>query len=421
MRPPPTDPASVPIRGSLALIRDRHFGVLFWGKLLSNLGTWIHLVVAAIAIYDSTRSTLWVGLVSAAHFVPQLVLTPWAGAIADRGDLARQLLAGRAFCVAGSLFVTLAAWWPSLPEKALLVAVFVGSSIVGVGFAVGGPAQQSIVPLLVRQGEMSTAMGLNSLPLTVARVAGPVLGAWLAASWGTAPAFAVATACQGAFAVLLVMTRFPSMISEEAALDRSFRAALHWVALDRPLLALLLIVGAVASGAESGITLGPAMAATFEDDERFVGHIVAAFGIGSALAYPVYAVLSRSRPQQQLALLGLLTMIVASGTLAAVDPGGAILALFCLNGVGFMIGFTAATTLVLERVPRQLRGRVMALWSLCFVGSRPVAATTQGWMADILSVPWALTLTSLLMLGVLLVVLLGVQSNQWASKAPAHG
>ena len=93
---------------------------------------------------------------------------------------------------------------------AIAIPVLIGSLLVGFGFVVGGPAMQSIVPNLIRDGELSTAMALNSMPNTVGRIVGPATGAYLAAHLGSASAFAVSAALHLVFAIFLLVVTFPS-------------------------------------------------------------------------------------------------------------------------------------------------------------------------------------------------------------------
>lgn len=101
-------------RGAIGLMFDRVFGALFWGKMFSVVAVWTHGIVAAIVIYDATRSALMVGMVGVAQFGPQLLLTPTSGKWADTGNPVRQILLGRVFCAAGSGLV---AGWLFSPRQ----------------------------------------------------------------------------------------------------------------------------------------------------------------------------------------------------------------------------------------------------------------------------------------------------------------
>src|SRR5690242_18498743 len=95
-------------RGAFRLMVEPALGTLFWGKLLTTFGVWTHSIVAAIVMFDATRSAFMVGLVGVAQFGLQIVLNPLSGKLADRGDPIRQLIVGRVVCGTGS--GSLAAW-----------------------------------------------------------------------------------------------------------------------------------------------------------------------------------------------------------------------------------------------------------------------------------------------------------------------
>lgn len=391
-------------RGSFRLVMDPQFGAIFWGKLLSGTGVWIHAIVAAIVVFAATGSALWVGLVSVAQFIPQLFLSPLSGKWADRGNLAFQLILGRVLCIIGSGLIAIWCWVQGDPQGyAGASAVLLGSFIVGLGFVVGGPAQQSIIPLLIRPGELGAAMGLNSLPMTLARVVGPAIGAAIAARFAAAPAFAVAALTHLVFAVMLVSASLPHGVErdEEDSTDFSVRTALRHVWGDRTLLLLLMVVTAAGFASEPSMTLAPTFAADLGGDSHLVGQLTGAFGLGAALGYVAYSGASRGRPQQWVTQAGLILMTVGTIGLAFAGHPAAALSLFGVVGAGFMIALTGATTLIQERVPALLRGRVMALWFMGFVGSRPLAAALDGWLADTFSLTVALLATAALLAVVL--------------------
>lgn len=392
----------LPPRGSLRLVFDRQFGALFWGKLLSSTGVWVHSIVAAVVIYAATGSALWVGLISVVQFGPQLILSPLSGKWADRGNMARQLLVGRALCTVGSAAVAVQCIVVGEPQGyGEATAVLLASLVTGLGFVVGGPAQQSMIPLVIRPGELSIAMALNSLPMTLARVAGPVLGAAVLFRWGAAEAFVIAAVSHLVFVVLLLVAALPPGTGRPREGDLSVRAALVHVRGDRTLVLLLLVVAATGFAAEPSITLVPAFAAALGGDSELVGQLTGAFGLGSVVGYVAYVRMSHHLLQQpRLAQLGLFLMTAGTLLLAFVRAPLAGLVLFGVVGSGFMIANTAATTLIQERVPAALRGRVMALWFMGFIGSRPFAALMDGHLADAygLAVPLLVTVGLLILL-----------------------
>lgn len=388
-------------RGALRLMFDPVFGALFWGKIFSVVAVWTHSIIAAVVMYDATGSALMVGLVGVVQFGPQLILSPISGKWADTGDPARQILLGRLLCVAGSGSV--AAWMfaePGLQGMAVATPVLLGSTLVGLGFVVGGPAMQSIVPDLIRPGELSTAMALNSIPMTIGRIAGPAAGAYLAAHFGPATGFAVSAGLHVVFAVLLVVVRLPAAPARAADGDYRVRAALRHVWRDRPLLLALLAVTTVGIAADPSITLAPSLADSLGGDTRLVGTLSAVFGIGAAVGMAALAMLGGRLASARVSAVGLTVLGLGCAVLAGSVVPAVALTGFALAGLGFGWALTGLSTVVQERAPQELRGRIMALWLVGFLGSRPIAAAVLGGTADAVNVQAAFAVAAALTLSV---------------------
>jgi len=384
-------------RGAIGLMFDPVFGSLFWGKNFAVVAVWTHSIVAAIVMYDATKSALMVGLVGVVQFGPQLILSPTSGKWADTGNPVRQILLGRVLCVAGSGSV--AAWLfldSDLRGMSAAVPILLGSLLVGLGFVVGGPAMQSIVPNLIRGGELSTAMALNSMPMTIGRIVGPASGAYLAAHLGSAAAFGVSALLHLVFAMFLVAVRFPAPPARVSGTDYRVRTAVAYVWGDRPLLLALIAVAMVGIASDPSITLAPSMADQLGGDSRMVGMLSASFGIGAAIGMGLLAFMGSRLASQWVSSIGLSGMaagcvVLTFGVVPAVALGG-----FALAGLGFGAAMTGLATVVQERAPEELRGRIMALWLVGFVGSRPIAAALLGGTADLFNVQAAFAVAAVL-------------------------
>ncbi len=383
------------------MLLDPVFGTLFWGRMFSIVAVWTHSIIAAVVVYEATESALMVGLVGVFQFGPQLLLSPVSGRWADSGNPGRQILLGRVLCMAGS--GSIAGWMFLEPEQQgtpAAVAVLFGSLIVGVGFVVGGPAMQSIVPDLIRPGELSTAMALNSIPMTIGRIAGPAAGAYLAAHFGAATGFAVSAGLHLVFAVFIIAVRLPAPPARAADADRRVRAAVRHVWRDRPLLMALLAVTTVGVAADPSITLAPALADALGGGTQLVGMLSAIFGVGAAVGMGALAIIGGRLPSARVSFLGLTGLglgcaVLAGSLIPAVAMGG-----FALAGLGFGWALTGLTTVVQERAPQDLRGRIMALWMVGFLGSRPIAAAVLGGTADAVNVQAAFAVAAALTLTV---------------------
>lgn len=396
-----TDLDDRPPRHGLRLLVDRSFGPFYAGKLLSTIGIWIHNIAAAILVFDLTGSALFVGLVSAAQFGPQLILTPWSGAQADRGDRRKQMVVGRLITASGS--GGLVAWIlvVGLEGTAGAVAVIAAALVVGIGFALGVPAMHALIPSLVRAEELPAAIAWNASTFTIGRAVGPAFGALIAATMHPSAAFVLSMCTHLAFAVVILTLRIPPT-ERPAAADGSVRGGLRYLRSEPSIVALLLGVAAIGVAADPVITLTPAIAAAFGAGSQLVGTLASAFGIGAGATFLVLGVARRRFGTERVGPAGLWLLAVGMSLLAVGYAPWLSIAALVIAGAGMTLALTSLTTVVQQRVPEELRGRVMAIWSVAFLGSRPLAATVNGALTDLFSLEVALvTVAAIAVIGAL--------------------
>ncbi|HSJ27991.1 MAG TPA: MFS transporter, partial [Acidimicrobiia bacterium] len=373
-------------RTAVSLLRDPVFGPYFGAKVFSTAGIWAYNIVAAILVYDLTRSAFQVGLVSVAQFAPQLVFAPLAGVVADRWDRRRLLILGRLAIVLGSGGLALLVVIVGVTGLPGAWPVLVGAGVVGIGFAISAPAQNALLPSLVERKDLAPAIALNAVPPTLARAAGPALGALIAATAGPATAFGLAALTNLLFIAVLWRLRVaPHRRAAGSSRDDRMRAGVLHLWNDRVSALLILAVMAVSIGSDPVLTLTPALAASFGGGAQLVGTLASAFGIGTALTF---VFLHRVRGRIGLASTGTSGLVLMSiGTALTSFAAGPLMAVVTLAiaGVGFTLAMTAFSTLLQQRLPEEVRGRVMALWSVSFLGSRPLASALHGSIADSIS------------------------------------
>lgn len=364
------------------LLFDRRFGPWFWGNLLSNSGDWLFNITAAIVVYQLTGSALLVGMVSAAQFSAVAVISPWAGGLADRLDRRRVLLTGQGLAAlsASALAVpALAVGIEGLPGAWPIMVAALG---IGVGKAVAQPAIQSVVPFLVEDDDLESAVALTGLTFNVGRVFGPAGAGVLLATLGAEVAIGVNAASFlvfiAAFLSIPIRHRRPP-----PPLDGSVRSALRHVRGDRTLLILLGCVAAAGFAADPVITLGPSLANVLGGTDVLVAAMASAFGLMGAPAALSSGRLQLRFGSLRLSRFGMLATATGMG-LAAVAPTAWVALLgFAAAGGGFMLAVTSSGSLIHRRIPDELRGRIMALWGVAFLGTRPVAALVNGAVADL--------------------------------------
>jgi MFS family permease len=252
--------------------------------------------------------------------------------------------------------------------------------VLGLSTAFALPALMALVPALVDHDDLGPAIALNSVSFTLARAIGPVIGAVVVGKLGVSAAFAI-NACS--YLVLVVAL---GMIEPRAEAPRSgppprLLDGFRMVRRDAKLTALVAVVTAVSISQDPVSTLTPGFAkAVFHHHDTYAGVLIGAFGLGAAVAGVVMANMSNPtvrRMPMAAALLGL--SMVGFGL--APTFSFACVAMF-LGGLGFLISNTTATTIVQLAVSDEERGRVMAVWTVAFLGARPFASLSDGAVAN---------------------------------------
>jgi len=358
-------------REALRLATDRNFGPYFLGNALSASGTWFQNLAASLLVFRLTHSPFLLGVLAFSQFIPVLVLAPWTGAAADRFDRKHLLLVSQSIAVLIS--ATLGALALAGLAEAWVVIVFALG--LGVVSAYSAPAQQAMVSTLVPGRDLASAIALNSMTFNIARALGPATAAATVAAFGIPVAFLVNSASYMLFVgTLLLVHPRPQQRQRHASLRESLvllrrRPRLLW---------LLFVVLAAGFASDPVNTEAPAFAHAFGHPDTWAGLIIGAFGAGAVAAAIVTAGREGSRRQTviMLALLGTgITVFALSPTLAFAFP------FLVVAGFGYLTSNTRATAQLQLDVEESQRGRIMALWSVAFLGLRPVASLADGLIA----------------------------------------
>ncbi len=380
-------------RGSaLRALRHRDFALFFGGNLLSNCGTWFQNIALSLLVYRLTHSNFWVGAVNFAQFAGVLLVAPWAGAAADRVDRRRLILATQLVAAAASGVLALA-----VARGHGSLAVVLGLALVlGLTTAFATPALQAVVPALVPREDLGAAVAMNSVTFNLARAVGPVAGAAVVAGAGVAAAIGINAlsylALAAAVVVLRARTPAPPSRGPRPTLGESVRR----VRQDPTLVLLLATVAAVSVALDPVSTLAPAFATrVFGRADTFVGVLIGAFGVGAVVASLLPtgntagdtggdAASKGGRAPRPSPTIPFALALFGAGLIAfALAPGiGVALVALPVAGFGYLLAQTRATTELQLGVADEERGRVMALWSVAFLGTRPIASLADGALAN---------------------------------------
>jgi MFS family permease len=363
---------------ALRLIRHRNFGPYFVGNAASASGTWFQNLAASLYVYEHTHSPFLLGVLQFGNFVPVLLLAPWGGSAADRLDRKRLLLVTQVVAVAVS-GVLAALTWEGHVSVPLVMATAV---CLGVASAFSAPASQALIGDLAPRAELQSAVALNSMTYNLARAVGPALAGVCVDRLGYAPSFAI-NAGSYLLLVLGLLAVTPRARTLASRGQARLRESLRIVRRQPELAAFLLIVTAIGFVSDPVNTESPAFAHAFGFGHQHLrlwsGLIVGAFGagaIGAALLLAGRGAGSRRRM--------MLTLTVAAAGIVgfALSPSLWVGFVFlAIGGFGYLASNTSATSRLMLGVADEQRGRIMALWSVAFLGLRPAASLLDGALA----------------------------------------
>ena len=358
-------------REAFRVVRQRNFGPYFVGNALSASGTWFQNLAGSLLVFRLTHSPFLLGVLSFSQFVPVLVLVPWSGAAADRHDRKRLLL------LTQSIAVVLSATLGVLALAGLVAAWVVIVFAVGLGVvsAFSSPAQQALVSTLVPPRDLGSAIALNSMTFNIARALGPALAAATIAAFGIPVAFLVNSCSFLLFiAALLFVQPRPQQRHRRARL----RESLALVRARPRLLWLLFVVLAAGFASDPVNTEAPAFANAFGHPDTWAGLIIGAFGAGAVCA----AIVTAGREGSPRLTVLTLVLLATGITLFCLSPSLLVGFPFLVAaGFGYLTSNTRATAQLQLDVDESQRGRIMALWSVAFLGLRPVASLVDGLLA----------------------------------------
>jgi MFS family permease len=370
----------------------RNYRLFFAGQIISTSGTWMQTVAQGWLVLRLSRSGTDLGLITAARFLPMMLFSPWGGLIADRLDKRRILYVTQV--LAGLLAVVLAV----LVASHVITLWMVATVALALGFVnvFDNPTRQSFIAEMVPEKDLGNAITLNSVTINMARVLGPALAGVLIATVGLAPCFAANAASFGAVVISLVMMRAGELYPVDRPLRQpgQVREGLRYVRRTPELLVPLIMITVVGTLAwEFQVSL-PLMARfTFHGSAATYGTMLAFMGAGAVVGGLVTARRNRiSAVGLGRSSVGWGLAILAASIAPNLPTEFGLLTLVGYGSVSF--NSLAKTTLQLAALP-PMRGRVMALWSVAWLGSTPVGGPVVGWIGQSFGARWSLVVGGL--------------------------
>ena len=357
----------------------KNYRMFFAGQVVSWTGTWVQWVAQGWLVLRLTHSGLGLGLVTAIQWLPILLLGAWAGVIADRIDKRKLLIFTNASAAVLSLFLGLL----TVTGVVTLWMVIAVALLLGVVTAVDNPARQTFTMEMVGRSRLTNAVSLNTATFTTARVLGPAIAGVMISTIGIGPCFLLnGISFVPVTLALIFMDRSKLRPSEQIVRSKGqVREGLRYVRSVPVLKTLLLMMAVIGTLQYNFAVLLPVLAKdTFSGDAGTLGLISAAVGIGMFTGSITNAAVGRSDRRVLLGAgfaLGTFTLLAAS----APSLWTAALLLVPLGAASMAFLATMNSTLQLTSSD-EMRGRVMAIYFVLFLGSTPIGAPIVGWLSE---------------------------------------
>jgi len=389
-------------------LRHRNFQLFFAGQLISLIGTWMQTVAQSWLVYKLTGSGLLLGAVGFASQIPVFLIAPIGGITADRVNRQKVVIATQT----ASMILALILAALTLTHRVHVWHIFVLASLLGVVNAFDIPGRQSFLVDMVGKEDLMNAIALNSSMFNGARIIGPAVAGVLVARLGEGWCFFVNGVSYIAVIVGLLLMRVdsPARASLGASPIAHIIEGFRFVERTGPIRALLLLLGLVSAVGMPYTVLMPIFADRIlhrggQEFATLMGsHDLGAVRLGILMGAAGVG-----------ALMGALTLALRSGvkglarwiTVCCAGFGVSLilfsfsksfwLSVALLMPVGYfiMLQMASSNTLIQVMVPDELRGRVMAVYSMMFMGMAPLGALLGGALSDRLGAPWTVAIGGL--------------------------
>jgi MFS family permease len=364
---------------SFASLQIPNFRRYFTGQLVSLSGNWMQTIAEIWLILSLTGSGLAVGFTTALQFLPMLIFGAWGGLIADRVPKRRLLLLTQGLHMIAPLTMLALALEGALGPALVFGLVFLRGCVNAVDY----PTRQAFVMEMVGSDRVVNAVSLNSALVHSARVIGPALAGVLIATIGVEPCFAL-NAASFAFMIWVLAGMDTEKLRPSEIAERepgAVREGLRYVRRDPELwipLGLMAIVGTLGYNFQSVLPLLARF--TFDGGPSTYAVLVAAMGLGAIIGALINGARGSVTPMLLIGaafVFGLLSLLAAGAPTLTLE----ILALAPLGAATVTLAASVNSSLQLASEPT-MRGRVMALYSIVFLGSTPIGGPLSGWLSE---------------------------------------
>jgi MFS family permease len=407
----------VSTRHALRVLRPGPFRRYIIGSAISDTGTWMQVMAQGYVMSTLTNKAIMLGMANLAAGLPMLLLTMAGGSAADRFDKRKILLATQYLQIALAISIGLLI----MSGKIEIWHILAFAVVLGISNSFEMPTLNAFVPELVTRDEIQSAIAVDRAVFHGSRVVGPSLAGVFISAWGAASAFFCNAFSFVALiiALFLIPPRSRGTAEEEQKRASGIKEGFRYVAKDKPSLAMIALIAATT------VLIFPIITVMMPLYVRLVlglgadrlGFLMGASAVGSVIG----AIFLISIPHHKRVPFMMVNVgIVACAIFGLSRAPSFYLAtgLLILNSLGLAMNFGLANTIVQERAPDYLRGRVSAVFMLSFVGLMPVAGLGITGLSDLIGMRTALAIAAVCYAVIALIVLARVRRECSRPAAP---
>ena len=419
-----SEEVKVSTRHALRVLRPGPFRRYIIGSSISDTGTWMQVIAQGYVMSTLTNKAIMLGMANLAAGLPMLLLTMAGGSAADRFDKRKILLATQyvqiALAISMGLLIMSGNIDKSHAERSITV-ILAFAVVLGISNSFEMPTLNAFVPELVTRDEIQSAIAVDRAVFHGSRVVGPSLAGIFIGAWGAASAFFFNAFSFGALIIALFMIppRSRGTAEEEQKRASGIKEGFRYVAKDKPSLAMIGLIAATT------VFIFPIITVMMPLYVRLVlhlganqlGFLMGASAVGSVIG-AIFLISIPHRKRVPVMMVNVCVVACAIFSLSRAPSFYVATGLLILNSLGLAMNFGLANTIVQERAPDYLRGRVSAVFMLSFVGLMPVAGLGVTGLSDLIGMPTALAIAAVCYAVIALIVLARVRRECSRPAAP---
>jgi predicted MFS family arabinose efflux permease len=375
------------ISETFAALHSPNYRLWFYGQMFSLVGTWMQSTAQGYLVFDLTHSAAFLGYVSIANGLPSILFTLFGGVIADRIPRRKMIVITQTSMMVLAAVLAFLTFSNFVRPWHIILLAF----LLGISNAFDTPARQSFVAELVERKDMTNAIALNSTMFNIGTVVGPAIAglvyAWLGPGW----CFTINAISFIAVIIALLLMKLASFTPQATSGGSAVKdmlEGLRFAMADKTIRCLLINLGIIGLFGFALLNLMPAWAVdVLKGDVKTNSWLLSARGVGSLIGALMIAYIGSGGTRGKVWTLGYLLTPIFFYIFAFIRWVPASLFMLVLIGWSVMAMINTTNALIQSHVPDNLRGRVMGVYALIFMGGTPIGAFISGELADAIGSP----------------------------------